>query len=44
MEGFNEAIASVENHGLLGRLIGQRDRGISNARLGYLEDGKKRIE
>lgn len=43
-EGYQEAISSVRNDKVIGQLINRPERGASNARLGHLEEGKKRIE
>ncbi|KAI9748665.1 MAG: hypothetical protein M1815_003081 [Lichina confinis] len=44
VEGYNEAMLGLQKDNVIGRLAGTRDRGFSSARLGHLEEGKKRIE
>ena len=44
MDGYQEALASVRAGPLLGPLVGRHERGKSDVRLSYLEEGKKRIE
>ena len=44
IENYNAALASVQNGKVTGKLVGRHDRRVSNARLGHLEEGKKRIE
>ncbi|KAK2737612.1 hypothetical protein FQN55_000968 [Onygenales sp. PD_40] len=45
-EGCLDALGSAHQDKLLGRFItaGRHQRGFSNARVGYMEEGKKRIE
>lgn len=45
-EGYQEALISAHKDNIVGPWIdgGKRQRVISNARLGYMEEGKKRIE
>jgi hypothetical protein len=43
-EGYQEALNSVRNDAVIGQLVNRKERGVSNARLGHLEEGKKRIE
>ena len=44
MDGYQEALNSVRTDPLLGPLVGRHERGKSDVRLSYLEEGKKRIE
>ena len=37
-------MGSVLNDPMIGGLVSGRERGSSNARLGHLEEGKKRIQ
>ncbi|KAF2840463.1 phosphoinositide phosphatase-like protein [Patellaria atrata CBS 101060] len=45
-EGYQDALDSVRSNAVIGPLVGagRHERGRSDARLGYLEEGKKRIE
>ncbi|KAK4940005.1 hypothetical protein LTR28_009244, partial [Elasticomyces elasticus] len=43
-EGYQDALDRVGRDHILGPLLGVRNRGKSDVRLGYLEEGKKRIE
>ncbi|KAI9682058.1 MAG: hypothetical protein M1817_000112 [Caeruleum heppii] len=43
-DGYTEAITSVRKDKIIGPLVNRHDRGVSNARLSHLEEGKKRIE
>ncbi|KAK4974713.1 hypothetical protein LTR28_010280 [Elasticomyces elasticus] len=43
-EGYQDALDRVGRDHILGPLFGVRNRGKSDVRLGYLEEGKKRIE
>ncbi|KAH8693724.1 putative phosphoinositide phosphatase [Talaromyces proteolyticus] len=45
-EGYQEALNHARSDHIIGRLlpIKRHQRGFSNARLGYLEEGKKRLE
>ncbi|KAH7119906.1 phosphoinositide phosphatase-like protein [Dendryphion nanum] len=45
IESVQDALNSVQHNPVVGSLVGTRhERGKSDARLGYLEEGKKRIE
>ncbi|ORX98292.1 phosphoinositide phosphatase-like protein [Clohesyomyces aquaticus] len=46
VESVQDAMAHVQSHPVVGPLVGtsRHERGKSDARLGYLEEGKKRIE
>ncbi|KAF2198797.1 phosphoinositide phosphatase-like protein [Delitschia confertaspora ATCC 74209] len=44
VESLNDAMSHVERNPVVGSLVGGHERGRSEARLGYLEEGKKRIE
>ncbi|KAF2476749.1 phosphoinositide phosphatase-like protein [Lindgomyces ingoldianus] len=45
VESVQDALLAVQNNPVVGPLVGTRhERGKSDARLGYLEEGKKRIE
>ncbi|KAI9889292.1 MAG: hypothetical protein M1814_005599 [Vezdaea aestivalis] len=44
LEDYSDALASVRKDKVIGQLINRPDRSASSARLGYLEEGKKRIE
>lgn len=43
-EGYQDAMSSVMKHKIIGNMVPRRERGSSNVRLGYLEEGKKRIQ
>lgn len=45
-EGYQDALNHARSDHLIGRFLANKrhQRGISNARLGYLEEGKKRLE
>lgn len=44
-EGYQDALIHARSDPIIGKWLPRRHhRGISNARLGYLEEGKKRIE
>ena len=43
-EGYQETMGNVLNDKMIGSLVSRRERGQSNARLGHLEEGKKRIQ
>ena len=43
-EGYQDALIQVKSNPITGPLVGRHERGKSDARLGYLEEGKKRIE
>lgn len=43
-EGVQETMGSVLKDPLIGGLVSRHERGLSNARLGHLEEGKKRIQ
>ncbi|KAI9767110.1 MAG: hypothetical protein M1840_005899 [Geoglossum simile] len=44
-DGYNEALGKVRKDRVIGKWVDRRhERGASNARLSYLEEGKKRIE
>ena len=43
-DGYQEALGDVQADPLLGALVGRHERGKSDVRLSYLEEGKKRIE
>ncbi|KAI9762822.1 MAG: hypothetical protein M4579_000175 [Chaenotheca gracillima] len=44
VEGYNDTISSIRKDKVVGPWVGKRERGVSNARLSHLEEGKKRIE
>lgn len=45
IESYQEALSKVQVNPVVGPLVGTRhERGKSDARLGYMEEGKKRIE
>ena len=45
IESVQDALSNVQHNPVVGPLIGTRhERGKSDARLGYMEEGKKRIE
>jgi hypothetical protein len=44
VESYHDALAHVERNLVVGSLVGKHERGKSEARLGYMEEGKKRIE
>ncbi|KAF2192131.1 hypothetical protein K469DRAFT_653393 [Zopfia rhizophila CBS 207.26] len=45
IESYQDALSSVQHNPVVGPLVGTKhERGKSDARLGYLEEGKKRIE
>jgi phosphatidylinositol 4-phosphatase len=44
VESYNDALAHVERNPVVGPLVGKHERGKSEARLGFMEEGKKRIE
>ncbi|OCK79834.1 phosphoinositide phosphatase-like protein [Lepidopterella palustris CBS 459.81] len=43
-ESFHDALAHLQKSPVTGPLVGRHERGKSDARLGYMEEGKKRIE
>jgi len=43
-EGYQENIGSLRKDKVIGRLVSGHERGLSNARLLHLEEGKKRIQ
>ena len=43
-EGFQESMRSVLKDPLIGGFVARHERGVSNTRLGHLEEGKKRIQ
>lgn len=44
-EGYQDALIHARSDPIIGKWLPRRHhRGISNVRLGYLEEGKKRIE
>ncbi|KAL8792626.1 MAG: hypothetical protein Q9195_004754 [Heterodermia aff. obscurata] len=43
-EGYQEVLGSVRKDKLLGPFVTRHERGLSNARLGHMEEGKKRIQ
>ncbi|KAI9831105.1 MAG: hypothetical protein M1819_005193 [Sarea resinae] len=45
LEGYQDALAKARQDQVVGRfLVRRRERGVSSARLSFLEEGKKRIE
>ncbi|KAF2501056.1 phosphoinositide phosphatase-like protein [Lophium mytilinum] len=44
IEGYQDALTHVQQNPVIGPLVGRHERGKSDARLGFLEEGKKRIE
>lgn len=46
MEGYQDALSHARSDKVIGHLLPSvgRPRGASSARLGYMEEGKKRIE
>ncbi|KAJ9656449.1 Phosphoinositide phosphatase sac1 [Coniosporium apollinis] len=44
IESYQDALSRVRTAPVIGTLVGRHERGKSEARLGYLEEGKKRIE
>lgn len=43
-EGYQEALGNVRKDKLIGPFVVRHERGVSSARLGYLEEGKKRTQ
>lgn len=43
-EGYQDAMGRVRKTPVIGELVRGHERGKSEARLGFLEEGKKRIE
>lgn len=43
-EGIQDTLGSVRKDKVLGPLLTRHERGMSNARLGHMEEGKKRIQ
>jgi hypothetical protein len=46
MEGYQDALSHARTDQVIGHLLPsvRHQRGVSSARLGYMEEGKKRIE
>lgn len=43
-EGYQQALGSIRNDKFIGPFVVKHERGVSSARLGHLEEGKKRIQ
>jgi len=44
VDGIQDALAKVRNEPIIGPFVAKHGRGKSDARLVYLEEGKKRVE
>lgn len=43
-EGIQDTLGTVRKDKILGSLVTRHERGMSNTRLGHMEEGKKRIQ